>query len=99
MKVTGEKVELRNATAPLLDKLYYWRFEEKQQQAKKWNGPYIPKTWISIDQHRKTWLEKDAIANDVPASLVILVDDKTIGYVGAYWIDQNTNWLETGVVI
>ncbi|MBT2572208.1 GNAT family protein [Planococcus sp. ISL-110] len=99
VKVTGKKIELINATEDLLDKLYYWRFEDTQQEAKKWNGPYIPEVWLSKEQHRKKWLEEKEIAKGVPASLIISTDDKAIGYVGAYWVDPHTNWLETGVVV
>lgn len=76
-----------------MDGLYYWRYEEKQQEAKKWNGPYIPEPRLSKEQHRKKWLEEEEIASGVPASLVITADDKTIGYVGAYWIDRNAERL------
>lgn len=97
--ITGKKIELKNATTALLDELYYWRFEDPKQEAKKWNGPYIPEAWLSKEQHQKEWLEKTVIAERVPASLVIIADGKAIGYVGAYWVDVHTNWLETGVVI
>lgn len=99
IKITGEKIRLNSGTASLLDALYYWRFEDMHKEAKKWNGPYIPEAWLSKEQHRKQWLEQTVIAKDVPASLVIIADNKAIGYVGAYWVDINTNWLETGVVI
>lgn len=99
VNMIGEKIRLTKATRVHLDELYYWRFEEKQQEAKKWNGPYIPEAWLSKEQHREKWLKADDIANGVPASLIITADGKTIGYVGAYWVDRNTNWLETGIVI
>ncbi|WP_394119865.1 GNAT family N-acetyltransferase [Planococcus donghaensis] len=99
VNIVGEKIRLTKASTAQLDELYYWRFEEKQQKAKKWNGPYIPETWLSKEQHREKWLEEESIASGVPASLIITADEKTIGYVGAYWVDQNTNWLETGIVI
>jgi hypothetical protein len=25
----------------ILDALYYWKYEEQHQEAKRWNGPYI----------------------------------------------------------
>ena len=99
VNIIGKKIKLAKATEAQLDELYYWRFEEEQQEAKKWNGPYIPEAWLSKEQHRKKWLEEDDIASGVPASLIITAGEKTIGYVGAYWIDRNTNWLETGIVI
>ncbi|AIY05383.1 putative acetyltransferase [Planococcus sp. PAMC 21323] len=97
--LSGTKVNLINSTKELLEELYYWRFEDSQQEAKKWNGPYISEAWLSKDQHRKQWIEEIDISNGVPASLIITVAGKAIGYVGAYWVDKNTKWLETGVVI
>ncbi|EIM05935.1 putative acetyltransferase [Planococcus antarcticus DSM 14505] len=99
IQITGIKITLTEATATGLDELYYWRFIEKQQEAKKWNGPYIPEAWLSKEEHRKKWLEEEVITSGVPASLIVKVDEKVIGYVGAYWVDHHTNWLETGVVI
>ncbi|ANU13011.1 GNAT family N-acetyltransferase [Planococcus halocryophilus] len=99
IELAGRKMTLTNATEELMDELYYWRFEDPQQEAKRWNGPYIPEVWLSQDHHRKKWLEEKDISFGVPASLVITADGKAIGYVGAYWVDENTNWLETGVVI
>jgi len=99
IELAGRKMTLTNSTEELLDELYYWRFEDPQQEAKKWNGPYIPEAWLNRDQHRKKWLEEKDISFGIPASLIITADDKAIGYVGAYWVDKNTNWLETGVVI
>lgn len=99
IKVIGRKIELTEPTEARLDELYYWRFEEKQQEAKKWNGPYILEAWLRRENHRRKWLEEKDISTGVPASLIITSGGKTIGYVGAYWIDQNTDWLETGIVI
>ncbi|AQU78898.1 MULTISPECIES: GNAT family protein [Planococcus] len=99
IKIIGRKVELLGNREANLDDLYFWRFEEKEQEAKKWNGPYIPEKRITKEEHRKHWLNEKEIATGVPASLVIRAEGKVIGYVGAYWIDKNTNWLETGIVI
>ncbi|MBU9674507.1 GNAT family N-acetyltransferase [Planococcus sp. CP5-4] len=97
--IQGRKIKLIENTAESLEELYFWRFEEKEQEAKKWNGPYILQEHMSKEQHREKWLNDEEIAVGVPTSLTIRVDEKVIGYVGAYWVDQNTNWLETGIVI
>ncbi|WP_211655404.1 GNAT family N-acetyltransferase [Planococcus alpniumensis] len=99
VEIKGRKIKLIENTAENLDELYFWRFEEKEQEAKKWNGPYIPEEHMSKEQHREKWLSDEEIAVGVPTSLMIMADEKVIGYVGAYWVDQNTNWLETGIVI
>ncbi len=97
VEIIGNKVVLIKATNKDLDELYFWKFEEIEQEAKKWNGPYIPEEKITKEQYRKDWGQE--ITPGIPASLVIKCDDKAIGYVGSYWVDKNTNWLETGIVI
>ncbi|WP_121662175.1 GNAT family N-acetyltransferase [Metabacillus litoralis] len=97
IEIIGNKVVLKGATNKDIEELYFWKFEEKEQEAKKWNGPYIPEDKMTKDEYQKDW-EKE-IFPDIPASLVIICEGKPIGYVGAYWVDKNTNWLETGIVI
>jgi RimJ/RimL family protein N-acetyltransferase len=96
-EIIGEKVVLKEATKEDIDELYFWKYEEKEQAAKKWNGPYIPEEKISKEEYRKQWVQE--IFSAIPASLIIKGDGKVIGYVGSYWVDKNTNWLETGIVI
>jgi len=38
IKLMEEKVLLREATQEDINELYYWKYEEKNQEAKKWNG-------------------------------------------------------------
>ncbi|MBY0096179.1 GNAT family N-acetyltransferase [Mesobacillus maritimus] len=97
VEIIGDKLVLKEATTKEMDELYFWKYEEKEQEAKKWNGPYIPEEKISKEEYRKQWGQE--IVPDVPASLVIKSAGKAIGSVGSYWVDQNTNWLETGIVI
>lgn len=99
IEILGRKIELEENTKENMDELYYWRFEETEQEAKKWNGPYIPEKPMTKKEHRDSWMNQEEIAPNVPASLVITADGKVIGYVGAYWVDKNTDWLETGIVI
>ncbi|MFD2681886.1 GNAT family N-acetyltransferase [Bacillus seohaeanensis] len=96
-EIIGEKVVLKEATKEDIDELYFWKYEEKEQAAKKWNGPYIPEEKISKEEYRKQWVQE--IFSAIPASLIIKGNGKVIGYVGSYWVDKNTNWLETGIVI
>lgn len=97
IEIKGNKVVLKEATNKDIDELYFWKYEEKEQEAKKWNGPYILEEKITKEEYRKDWNKE--IFPYIPASLVIMSDRKTIGYVGSYWVDKNTNWLETGIVI
>lgn len=98
-RIIGRKIELTENTPETMDDLYFWRFEEKEQEAKKWNGPYIPEKRMTKEEHRAFWMNEEEISTGVPASLVIKAEGSVIGYVGAYWVDKNTNWLETGIVI
>jgi RimJ/RimL family protein N-acetyltransferase len=97
IEVIGKKVVLKEATKEDINELYYWKYEEKEQEAKKWNGPYIPEEKQTKEAYRNSW-EQETFPG-IPAALVIKGDGKAIGYVGSYWIDQKTNWLETGIVI
>lgn len=97
VEIVGNKVELKKATEEDVDELYFWKYIEDKQEAKKWNGPYILEDKITKEQYRQEW-NRD-ILTGIPSSLVIKSGKKVIGYVGSYWVDKNTNWLETGIVI
>jgi len=95
--ITGKRVVLKEASDSDIDSLYYWKYEELEQEAKKWNGPYIPEEKITKEEYRKSWSEE--ILPSIPAYLVISIEGRAVGYVGSYWVDRNTDWLETGIVI
>ncbi|WP_430786660.1 GNAT family N-acetyltransferase [Virgibacillus flavescens] len=99
IKIIGDKVELTEASSKDIDELYFWKFEEEQQEAKKWNGPYISEEKQSKEDYRKSFKQELDIDEGVPATLVIKTNGELIGYVSSYWVDKNTNWLETGIVI
>lgn len=99
IKITGEKIELTEASQEDIEELYYWIYLEKEQEAKKWNGPYIPEPSKTREEFREMWAERDKNIPGVPDTLVIKVKDKLIGTLSSYWVDQNTRWLETGIVI
>ena len=99
IKIIGKKVTLQEATAEDLDAHYFWRYEEKEQEVRKWNGPYFPVTERTKEEFIKAQQEKADVLPGVPSELMIHVDGKFIGTVNAYWECQHTNWLETGIVI
>lgn len=99
VEIIGNDIELKEATKEDINELYYWNYEEKKQEAKKWNGPYILEEKKTKEAYHKDWEQEDQIFPNVPSTLIIKADGKVIGYVGAYWVDKNTNWLETGIVI
>jgi len=96
--INGKKVELRPADDELLQQLYYWQFEEPAKEADKWNGPYIskePLDWETFYQRQ----QNQFLSFDIYNQLFITAEREFIGTVGSYWVDKNTNWLETGIVI
>lgn len=99
IEIIEKKVILKSADDQDLNDYYFWRFEEKEQAAEKWNGPYIPKTKRTKEEFLKLQQEDAGIMPDVPGELIIRANGEFIGTVNAYWIDKNTNWLETGIVI
>lgn len=99
VKVIGKKVELREVNEKDIDVLYYWKFEDDKQEAKKWNGPYIPEVKKTKKEYQEIWKSLNEILPGVPNTLIISVEGKLIGTVSSYWVDKNTNWLETGIVI
>jgi RimJ/RimL family protein N-acetyltransferase len=99
IEINGDKIILKEATTEDIDELYYWKYEEKEQAAKKWNGPYIPEETKTKMEYIEAWQRDNEIFPNVPGSMVIYVNEKMIGSVGSYWVDRNTNWLETGIVI
>jgi len=98
-KIVGEKVVLKVFNDQDLDAYYFWRYEEKEKAASKWNGPYIPQAERTKEAFVKLQKEDAGIMPGVPSELMIQVNGEFIGSVGAYWVDENTNWLETGIVI
>ncbi|TMW71446.1 GNAT family N-acetyltransferase [Alteribacter natronophilus] len=96
VEIKGSKVVLVKASKEDIKEIYYWKFEEPKQEAKKWNGPYIPEGKISREAFFDMWGE---IEPGVPDTLIVKADGEVIGTVGCYWVDRNTNWLETGIVI
>lgn len=99
MKIIGEKVVLAKATEQMLKELYYWKYEEQEQEAKKWNGPYITEPYLSFEEFKANWQRNTYLYPQTPKALAILAGDKVIGTVSSYWVDKQTNWLETGIVI
>lgn len=97
--IRGEKVELSEASGNDIDALYYWKYEEEEQEAKKWNGPFITEVKISREEYRQIWQYDNEIYPGFPSTLVIKARHKLIGTVGAYWVDKKSSWLETGIVI
>lgn len=99
MKLIGEKVLLREATEEDINELYYWKYEEKKQEAKKWNAPYITEEKLTKKEYMNLLDKEHELFPGVPRLLAVIIDKKAVGTVSCYWLDKQTNWLETGIVI
>ncbi|EIT86070.1 putative acetyltransferase [Fictibacillus macauensis ZFHKF-1] len=97
--LSNQKVTLTEASEEDLQQLYYWKYEEPLQEAKKWNGPYIKEPYLTYAEFVKEWQDRSSIADHVPSSLLIKDNEYCIGIVESHWIDRGTDWLETGIVI
>jgi len=87
----GTRVTLRSATIADLEEIYFWKYVDEGQAAKKWNGPYIPEKQITKTEFLNEWANDEELFEGVPSTLVMAVNDQFIGVVGAYWV-------ETGIV-
>ncbi len=54
---------------------------------------------MTKSEFNDSFFESARVLNGVPSTLVIKANGKVIGTVGCYWVDQHTDWLETGIVI
>lgn len=99
IQIKGNRIVLREFVSTDIDPLYYWVHEDSVQEAKKWNAPYIPRVHRTKEKFLSQWYDTVNLLPRLPDSLVILTDDIVIGAVNAYWVDENTQWLETGIVI
>ncbi|MDQ0416534.1 RimJ/RimL family protein N-acetyltransferase [Croceifilum oryzae] len=100
--LSGNKVELKDISLEYVEKIYYWRYLAENREHLNWNAPYHPIDEKSLEE----FIEEDyrshldiTTTNHVRSKLAIIVNNKLIGTVGWYWVDQNTNWLDSGIVI
>lgn len=78
MKLIGEKVLLREATEEDINELYYWKYEEKNQEAKKWNAPYITEEKLTKEEYMKSWEKEYELFLGVPRLLAVIIDEKAV---------------------
>ncbi len=99
MVIKFSKGTLESLNEKIMNDLYYWKYEEIEQNAKKWNGPYIKEPQIDKSSFINELEKNRYIYLNVESTLAIMTNGNFIGTVGSYWIDKNTNWLEIGIVI
>lgn len=51
ISIKGQKVILKEANQQDIDEIYYWKYEDIEQTAKQWNGPYILCREIALIAH------------------------------------------------
>ncbi|AXF58013.1 GNAT family N-acetyltransferase [Salicibibacter kimchii] len=91
---------LREPTNEDLNEIYYWKYEEEEQEAKKWNGPYINEPHLTKEEFYQFYQSfQDINQDEVPSLLVVAVESEFIGTLNSYWVDKHTEWLEIGIVI
>ncbi|EKU46805.1 GNAT family N-acetyltransferase [Staphylococcus massiliensis] len=79
--------------------LYYWKYEEPLQAAKKWNGPYIKEPLMTFHTYIKSFEKSRYIEGNVRSAFAIKHLDRVIGMVGCHYEDTSSKWLEIGIVI
>ncbi|QFT90013.1 Spermidine N(1)-acetyltransferase [Bacillus sp. THAF10] len=78
-----------------LSKLWELIYKEDAPEWKKWDAPYFPHKSIPLEQFMKTaptWVGKENM-------WVITVDGVVRGIVSYYFEDEQSVWLELGIVI
>ncbi|SDX06304.1 hypothetical protein SAMN05444487_109128 [Marininema mesophilum] len=101
VSIKGERVHLRDVTKEDLDTIWYWEYEAEDQEHHRWNGPYYAVEELSYTQFKRRW-ERNFLAQEKGETrwrLGIEIDGVLKGIVSRYWVDEGTDWLETGLVI
>jgi RimJ/RimL family protein N-acetyltransferase len=78
------------------DKLPLFNLLTTDEKWTQFNGPYFPYTKPTPSKFEKT-LFADVLAGE--RAQVIDVGGRAVGTVSCYWENENTRWLEAGVVI
>ena len=97
----GEKVVLRDLTEADIKKIYYHNYEADDREHLNWNGPYNPLKTMSYEQYAEKYRPdlKFAGTELTRNYLVIEIAGELKGTVGRYWVSEETNWFEIGIVI
>ncbi|MCC3712398.1 GNAT family N-acetyltransferase [Staphylococcus hominis] len=82
-----------------LKKIYYWKFLEEKQEAKKWNGPYIEELKLAEEKYINMILKKDKLDEKIFQDMIIEFQEKPIGTLNAHWFDEKAKALEIGIVL
>ncbi len=94
LELRHENILLRHAVDSDLDHL--WQLIYSDLEWKNFDGPYYPFKTASLEEFRDGFFSR--LKHGERARLIEL-DGQVIGLVSYYWEDENTRWLEAGIVI
>lgn len=99
----GKKVVLRDIRPEDVPEIYYWKYEAEDREHLNWNGPYKPLDLLTKEEYVSLPRYAESLAlvgtDAARTELIIEIDGQLKGSVGRYWISEETNWCEIGIVI
>lgn len=101
VELRGERVTLRDMRENDIRRLYYYEYEAEDREHLLWNGPYGEQEELTFEEFAERYAgDVVPIDSDQPRrSLMIEIDGELKGRVSRYWVSQETNWFEIGIVI
>ncbi len=100
MVIPGERVRLRDRR--MADFEDYVRWFAPGQEWQKWDAPWEGTAFQEDEsQHRQLWRERLADSPPEPRSHLEIetVQGRHIGWVTRYWVCEETDWCDCGIVI
>lgn len=82
-----------------LNDFYWWIYIDKEQHAKKWNGPYIKEEDMTFEAFKTLYTQDKYLSHNALSCMAIKYNGVFIGIVSAFWKDTSSKWLECGIVI
>ncbi|SFS63451.1 GNAT family N-acetyltransferase [Marininema halotolerans] len=101
ISLKGDRVHLRDFAQMDLDTIWYWEYESADQEHHRWNGPYYKVLKPTREEFMSQWLGHLARqeTDETRWRLAIEINGELKGIVSRYWVDEVTDWMETGLVI
>jgi RimJ/RimL family protein N-acetyltransferase len=99
LKLVGNKVIVRTIHSSDLPILWNYIYGEELPEWKKWDAPYFPLRFETLDEYTKRMKELLDTKEEVPPRMVIEANETVIGTVSYYWEHKESLWLEVGIVI
>jgi RimJ/RimL family protein N-acetyltransferase len=99
MKLVGKNVIVRPIQSSDFPILWNYIYGEDNPEWKKWDAPYFPLKFKTLDEYTNRMHEILNKNEEVPPAMIIEVDKTVIGTVSYYWEHKESLWLEVGIVI